>query len=327
MSRFMMSTRNLLPGGGFGKEPGDGVVYLEVPAGEEPNAERHTVARSDWFKKVVALATRRVDEDGFAHGDVLVFVHGYSTHHENTLKRHDLLQQHMDAIGYKGAIVTFDWPSEDQALAYLEDRWDVQKTAHYLVAGGILPLREMTEMRHETKCDLEVHLVGHSSGAYVIREAFYQASKHRRLAQSDWGVSQVAFFGGDLGVSSMTADDKKSKLMYERCARITNYVNPHDIVLRLSNSKRLFMAPRIGRVGLPEDVPRTIYDVQIGPYWQTVNFEDNKAPGGHWHSFHFDDRTVLTDLFYLIVGHDDRTCIPGRHVVDGKIYLAVPPRL
>ena len=53
------------------------------------------------------------------------------------MKRHRQLKQDLQSVGYKGAVMSFDWPSADSPLNYLEDRHDAKITAMQLVTDGI----------------------------------------------------------------------------------------------------------------------------------------------------------------------------------------------
>ncbi|MFH1573305.1 MAG: hypothetical protein ABIG68_04940, partial [Acidobacteriota bacterium] len=50
----------------------------------------------------------------------------------------------------------------------------------------------------ERGCTANVHLLGHSAGAFVIREAFDDADDRASIASRSWSVSQVAFIAGDI---------------------------------------------------------------------------------------------------------------------------------
>jgi esterase/lipase superfamily enzyme len=59
-------------------------------------------------------------------------------------------------------------------------------------------------------CNINIHLLGHSTGAYVIMEAFNQAQKKGALYRAEWRVAQVALIGGDIASSSLRADSEWS---------------------------------------------------------------------------------------------------------------------
>ena len=330
-TNFFISVRNVKKPKGkatyFGTEPGP-TRYLEVPDGKTPHPEKHRINQTDWLKKVLAHAIEGHHKEdkksavgGYAYGDILIFVHGYNNSMADVMKRHDLLQKRLVAKGYKGTIVSFDWPSAEQTLNYIEDRQDAKQTASRLVTDGIAVLARNQLAQDRNKCDIDVHLLGHSTGAYVIREAFYEAAQHRSISRVNWQVSQVALIGGDIARKSMSRSDAKSQSLFRHAARITNYQNPFDAALKLSNVKRFGAVPRVGRVGLPDDPPDNVVNVNVGKHWQGLDEEDSDASGTWSHSWHFDDEVFAEDLVYTIEGDIDRHMIPTRAVKNGELVL------
>ena len=334
LSNFVISVRNVERRKGkepaFGNEPGP-TRYLEVPDGEAPHPEKHKKPLSEWLKRVVERAEvgRREETPGspvggYAFGDVIVFVHGYKNSTAAVMHRHDLLQKRLGEQGYEGAIVSFDWPSATTTLNYLEDRSDARTTADRLVTDGIAVLARNQLAQDRNECDIDVHLLGHSTGAYVIREGFYLAEQNRSISRVNWMVSQVALIGGDIARSSMSASDSKSGALFRHAIRITNYQNPHDAALQISNVKRVGAAPRVGRVGLPDDAPGNVVNVNVGDHWRSLDEKASQAEGNWSHSWHFDDPVFAEDLFRTILGHDDRSVIRTRVVENGQLVLRTP---
>jgi hypothetical protein len=172
-------------------------------------------------------------------------------------------------------------------------------------------------------CQINVHVLGHSTGAYVIREAFDDADDRPGVAQNNWTVSQLAFISGDVSSDSMSADNPTTESLYRHCVRMTNYTNHFDSVLKISNAKRVGLAPRVGRVGLPADVPAKAVDVDCSDYFATLN-PDPDAIGSFDHSWQFADPVFAQDLFETIAGNIDRTVIPTREVRNGHLVLRRP---
>lgn len=309
----------------FGTEPGS-TRYLEVPDGETPHPEKHKLTRTNWLNAVINRAEvgqypKEHPRFGYTYGDVLIFVHGYNNSMEEVMERHDLLQKRLREQGFKGAIVSFDWPSARQTLNYMEDRSYAKATASKLVKDGISILAKTQLEQDVNKCDIDVHLLGHSTGAYVIREGFYESRHNRSISRVNWQVSQVALIGGDIAKKSLSEDDSKSQALFRHSTRITNYQNPYDSALKMSNVKRLGTAPRVGRVGIPSDAPENIVNVNVGSYWSSLKEGDSKASGTWSHSWHFDDPVFAEDLFLTLQGDIDRHSIPTRHVVNGQLVL------
>ena len=330
-SNLVLSVRNVVSdrtGKGFGAEPGPS-RFLDVPDGETPHPERHRVSRAAFRAEVLKRArtgtvkrkTAPHKRETFTTGNVLVFVHGYNNRIEDIMVRHDLLQAGLGAAGYEGAIVSFDWPSDDSTLNYLEDRRDAKTTAFRLVDDGIKVIAALQKERQKRKCEIDVHLLGHSTGAYVIREAFSDARQHASISSGNWTVSQVAFIGADISASSMSAGDSKSRALFRHAARITNYSSRFDRALKISNVKRLGTAPRAGRVGLPADAHSKCVDVDCSAYWSDLPDPSDDFVGDFTHSWHFGDPRFAEDLAHTIAGDIDRHRIPTRRMVDGRLAL------
>src|SRR5579875_1767312 len=176
-------------GSSFGNDPGP-TSFLEVPEGAPTTAPHQAIDSGGWVRKVLAKAGRKRDETGVVRGDVLVFVHGYDNDPPIVLKRHRRLQADLPRYGYDGAVISFDWPSGNVALAYLEDRERAKLTAFQLVRDGI---QRFARLQSGVDCDTNVHVLAHSTGAYVVREAFDDADDRRAIAAVNWTASQIAF--------------------------------------------------------------------------------------------------------------------------------------
>jgi len=103
-----------------------------------------------------------------------------------------------------------------------------------------------------------------------------------------------------------------------------------DSALKLSNMKRLGTAPRVGRVGLPNDAPSTAVNVDCTGYFSLLNSDDKvkakdqkAAIGSFDHSWHIGNLIFTRDLFETLKGDLDRNVIPTRKKdADGKLILA-----
>ena len=305
--------------GGFESEPG-ATRYLKVPKHRNPDAD-DGIDVDQWFEEVRdradGVADRRIDPGG----DVLVFVHGYNNCQDIVMKRHRRLQADLWAEGFRGLVVSFDWPSASSTLNYLEDRSDAAQSAIELVAGCAAPFA----VRQGAGCPTNVHLLGHSTGAYVIREAFYHAHKCGRLFRRKWQVSQIAFAGGDISSASLATNDSVSRVMFGRSLRITNYSNRNDLVLKVSNAKRLGLRPRVGRVGIPDDAHPSVVNVDCSSYFESLNPDQEAFYGTFCHSWHIGSRVFARDLACVLDGGIDRHAIPTRSY-DGTTLLLFDAR-
>ena len=304
----------------FEAEPGP-TTYLRVPNDRDP-CPGDKIGKRTWFDEVNDRADGVADKRIDPGGDVLVFVHGYNNDQEIVMKRHRRLQADLWAEGFQGLVVSLDWPSNDKTLNYLEDRWDASETAIELVTGCAIPLAA----RQRSGCATNVHLLGHSTGAYVIREAFYHARKKGELHRGDWKVSQVAFVGGDIASASLAKDDSVSSALFARTLRITNYSNRYDKVLKVSNAKRLGLRPRVGRVGIPENAHPSVVNVDCSEFFDGLDPDVHPALGTFCHSRHIGNRVFARDLACVLQGGIDRALIPTRRRDGDALVLRDAPR-
>lgn len=303
-------------------EPGK-VCYLAVKPEAESYGPANSIDASQWFDNVRNLADGDPNPiSSSPAGDVLIFVHGYNNEIESILWRQKQLQRDLEAEGWKGVVVGFDWPSEDSTLNYLEDRSDAAEVALSMVSDCIMRLA----IGQKNGCVTNVHLLGHSTGAYVIMEAFAQAEKKGELFKQAWRVGQVAFIGGDVASSSLGEDSDWAAPMFRRIMRLTNYSNPNDKVLAVSNAKRLGVEPRSGRVGLPDNAHPKATNVNCGEYFSTLDPDTSAFKGTFNHSWHIGNRVFARDLAMVIEGGIDRNAIPTRKVIQGALVLQDVPR-
>jgi hypothetical protein len=197
------------------------------------------------------------------------------------------------------------------ALAYLQDRDNAKQTALALVRDCIeLFVRTQTI----TDCDVNVHILAHSMGGFVVREAFDDADDRKVPSSVNWTASQVVFIAADVSAASLTQDNPETESIFRHCLRLTNYSNPFDEALQISNVKRAGLAPRVGRVGLPSNAPSTAVNIDCGDYYEDMikTRDPNTVIGIESHSWHIGDPVFTADLADTLNGNLDRRAIPTR---------------
>ncbi|OSP55169.1 alpha/beta hydrolase [Pseudoruegeria sp. SK021] len=318
MPDYVFTVRNKR-GEVFGSDAGM-TRFLRVPETDLTTAPHHQIRKGAWFQDVLAEGTRRIDPDtGQRVGDIVIYVHGFNNSTEKLLSRHRKIKASFARQGFQGVVVSFDWPAADTSLNYLEDRWDAKQTANQLVKEGIASFVKL----QTPDCEVNLHLMAHSMGCYVVREAFDDADDRRSIAAVSWSVSQILLFGADVSVGSLAAESAKSSSLYRHCNRLTNYFNPFDAALSLSNVKRIGVSPRAGRVGLPAHVPAKAVNVDCGAHYTAPRhkFEDSHFAGHRWY---FDDDVFLQDAYLTILGSTDRNRLPTRLGRDSNLSLVAP---
>jgi hypothetical protein len=290
----------------------NGTTFLKLlDADQTTESAQRAMSVGAWVDDIVAQLPQQKDATGVTRGDVLVFIHGYNNTPQLVLARHRVIKKNLAYYGFAGTVVSFDWPSSDVALAYLPDRQEAKKTAFALVNDGIWQIAQRQALFN---CSVNVHLLAHSTGAYVVQEAFDDADDQTAIGAVNWTVSQIAFISGDISSSSMEAGDSETESIYRHCIRLTNYSNARDEVLQISNVKRVGVAPRVGRIGLPELAPPIALNVDCTTYYQ-ANVEPNfgaLADVAGSHSWQFDNMVFAFDLAQTLNGDRDRSVIPSR---------------
>lgn len=329
LADFVISARNIKTSGNkqvFGSENTDQCAYLLVPDGEDPSPA-HAVdykARLAWAKQVRRAARQGVTGD--ASGNILVFVHGYNGSLAINMRRHRQLRDDLAKANFNGVVVSFDWPCGDVGAFYLEDMKDAHDASHQLVKDGIMLLAEL----QEPECKVNVHILAHSMGAYVTGGAFSWADDVANAAGASWHISQIMLIAGDISSRSLRPSDHRSEGIYRACTRLTTYQSRHDKALDLSNIKRVGVAPRVGRVGLPDEAPAHAVNVDCSDYWKSIEGTvANTAIGDPTHSWHIGDPVFTADMISTMSGVD-RSEMPTRkdpekNAGKNRFELTVPP--
>ncbi len=185
-------------------------------------------------------------------------------------------------------------------------------------SGGILLLVK----NQAPDCNVNVHVLAHSMGALVVREAFDDADDRGSLTGKSWIVSQMLLIGGDVSAGSLSAGNSSSESLYRHVVRLTNYSSSHDGVLALSNAKRIGVAPRVGRQGLPSEAPSNAVNVDCSDYWKHER-GDRPTIGNVQHSWYIGDPVFTQDMISVISGID-RGSMPTREIRNGKLVLKTP---
>ncbi len=288
-------------GDAFTDEPGAS-HFLEVPGNARTLKPSQRIKKGDWIKKIMDQSKH--PSVSVSEGDIVVYVHGFNNSEETVLRRLRALKKGLKAQKFGGVVVAFDWPSADSAFNYNEDRTDAKLTALRLVSEGISSFAAL----QRPDCRINTHLIAHSMGCFVVREAFDDADDRPAIAARSWSVSQVIFLAADVSVSSMEEGNPKTSSLYRHSVRLTNYFSPYDDVLTLSNVKRVGVSPRAGRVGVAAPEPKKLVDLNCGPYYD----EHEDKLKGSAHNWYFNDKKVLEDIAHTLRGDIDRNKIPTR---------------
>lgn len=298
---FFVSVRRVR-NGRYVNQVGPRTQFLKVPAAATEPEPDHKIGLRDWITEVESAAAP--DGEG-GRGDILCFIHGFNVSPAANLARHRDIRNGLAAQGFRGALVSFNWPSAGTPLAYLPDRHMVQLSAYRLVQDL---LRQLAR-RQRPDCEIDVHVLAHSMGAYLVRQAFYDGERTELPSQS-WMISQMILVGADVSARSLSREDPRSTALYRHVNRLTNYATPQDSVLSKSNAKRVGVSRRAGRIGLPDDHPETAANIDCRDHFAETYLAHAGLTTGH--NWYFNDMLFYRDLFLTIEGDLDRHSFPTR---------------
>jgi alpha-beta hydrolase superfamily lysophospholipase len=203
-----------LKGGLFSSEPGP-TRFLKVPDQKNPATSLH-VNKSAFLEEVVGKPNAQKCQD------IVVYVHDYNVTQSDLIQRHRKIGSGLAMADYKGEFLSFDWPAKGNASNYLEDCSDARRVALQLVDDCITTFATWVKKG----CTINLRLLAHSTGGFIIREAFDDADDRNSIAKTNWSVSQICFVAADVSFKDMVETSSNPNTLYHHCVRLTNYDNP-----------------------------------------------------------------------------------------------------
>jgi esterase/lipase superfamily enzyme len=239
-------------------------------------------------------------------GDILFLVHGFNVSHQSAKAFHLKCVSQLQKQGWFGRVVSYDWPSDGLVFAYLPDRVNARAAASTLVSGAISVL----EAVQKKQCTINVHVLAHSMGCFVVQQAI---SWSYQDVAADWKIGQLMFAAADVDYTVFEVGNPSATAFLQHAGRLTAYCNAYDKALLISNTKRLELAPRMGRVGLPDAAPPMMCEVNCSALFQAVcsNIQGDLSPS-LTHSFYFDQQPFWRDVVLTLGGGIDRSIFPTR---------------
>ncbi len=282
----------------MGELEGPSIMRLEF----RQDPERHIVLlRTEsqpaqrFFSNVASAAARSPRREAF------VFVHGFATSFEDAARR--TAQMAYD-LGFEGAPIVYSWPSRGRIgpIDYTTDARNADLSSE--------PLRQFLE-RLVREAHLEtVHVIAHSMGNRVLTSALDALTRGNvRLPE----LRQVALMAPDIDAELFRTLAARIKAVP---GRLTLYASSGDAALQAS--QRLAGYPRAGQGGSA---------IIVLPGIDTIDASlvDTSLLGLR-HSYYADNRTIVSDLFYLLRGTppQDRAALRKKDHADGTYWEFAP---
>ena len=206
----------------------------DVPLDGDPWRVKDNVVRhqaNPWVQAVKAQM------DQSASRNVTIFVHGYNTEFiDNTLLAGEIFHY----LDRKGAMISFEWPSESRLLGYIQDKGNATYSTRHFRAL-------LSNIAKECSVD-SITIIAHSAGSPIVVNALREI----RLLDFDmtpqqihdkYRIGRVVLAAPDMDLMAFT--NAVQDRFYELAAGVAVYASPKDRALRLS--EKLYGNSRLGR--------------------------------------------------------------------------------
>ncbi|MFT5302048.1 MAG: esterase/lipase superfamily enzyme [Mariniblastus sp.] len=249
-----------------------------------------------------------------------IFVHGYNTEFiDNTLLAGEIFHY----LGRRGAMISFEWPSESRLLGYVADKGNASySTRHFRAIIANLA----------KECDVEsITIVAHSAGSPIVVNAlrelrlldFDQTAKE---LQAKYRIRRVVLAAPDMDMMAFINAVKDR--FHDIAGQVAVYASPNDRALRASEI--IYGNNRLGRsVGKVADWEREALS-QI-PQIELIDASvaENVYRNFTGHSYFHRDPWVSSDIGAFILGLDpeSRGLVPAEDTLFWEFPTDYPARL
>jgi len=222
------------------------------------------------------LSQLKKEINQFLEKSALIFIHGYNTTFAEAARR---TAQIAWDIPFNGISGFYSWPSCGEKLSYLKDIEQADSSIPFLETF-IEKIVEETEVER-------LHLIAHSMGNRLLTFTLNKLSSKASFSQKLKIIQQIVLAAPDIDQSVF-----KNTILpqFQNVgSRRTLYSSDKDEALHLSEELRRGLS-RLGDAGDSLFVDNGL---------DTVDASNVKS-GGNNHSYIFDTKELLSDLFYLL---------------------------
>ncbi len=244
--------------------------------------------------------------------DSLVYIHGFANDFASSLARAaELKVRYAAGRGRELNVFVFSWPTNGKMvpwISYYSDRADARGSG-LAVARSLLRLRaflrEITD--NGQQCNQSLHLVAHSMGNYVLRQAIQAVKKERAGRPLERIFDHVFLMAADEDDDTFEKPYKLAALP-ELARAVHVYYSEDDQALKISD-KTKGNPDRLGSQGprLKDNLPRKIVLVDCADVDETELLHTR-------HQYYRQREEVVADVRQVLAG------VPPRQI-KGRIYL------
>jgi len=267
--------------------------------------------RKDPNRDVVLLSVSPAPEDAFYQSlsanikaspekKAFVFIHGYDVSFEDAARRTAQLAYD---LRFQGVPLFYSWPSKAAILGYSADEATID-----WVRPHLKQFLEQVSARSDAE---SIYLVAHSMGNRILTRALQDiVAGHPADAQPRF--KEVVLAAPDIDAGEFR---QLAKALESSARHITLYASSKDKAL--TTSKLLHQFERAGESGDHLLVIKGIDTVDVSAI-------DTGLLG---HSYVGDNKSVITDMFYLLSGMPaaQRSCLTSHTFADLNYWFYGPP--
>ena len=264
-------------------------------------------------QKFAELVDERLADSGVK--EVFIYVHGFRVVFDVPVL---VASELWHFLGYRGAFITYSWPSTPSVFAYLSD-----------LEAAIIMARKLrlflTYLAEETQVE-KIHIVGFSAGSRLVVRALGQlallhADTTDELIRKDVRIGNVIIVGGDISHEEFGAALADGLLRIPE--RTTIYVSSADRALVWA--RRLFGRERLGQMWAEDISTHTVDFLLANPSLQFIDVTDAAgSTTGNGHAYLRKSPWVSSDLIALL-GYDLGAAERGLEKEANLLVWAFPP--
>jgi esterase/lipase superfamily enzyme len=289
---FLISTRKRNPDNSFGHErllKGKYAVYEISKSSDGKDAQEKTL------------------EDIPVDKDMLLLVHGFNNDFDQVTAAYLDFEKRIRAVGFKGNVMGFTWPSYGQWFQYFGDVEQVEYAAFGFL-NFLLAFRPLLG-------DKKFHVNGHSMGTYLVIRALAAYSRIDAIEEplpERFILDEMTFFAADVS-NDILDRGEDGNIAVGEASRLTSYFSHKDPVLSLSQ-----VVNRDGRLGLegaerPSRLPRNAFQIDCSTLIES-------------HSAYRDTRDVMEDLAEVLSGSSSNEIDERRTTADKNTFEIGPEK-
>lgn len=246
--------------------------------------------------------------------DTILFIHGFDYKFDEALVGLGRLRQRLTLGAFPAAnMVAFTWPSNGEMIpfiSYASDRRDAKASGE---AGGraLLQLSDfLARLAPKDICRGRIHIVAHSMGNYVLRNALQALLKNLPVNPPTL-FDEVLLIAADEDFDALELDYKLQPIAAV-AKRVHVYYNPSDIALDISrdtkgNPRRLGSRGPRNSSAIPDTV--VLVDASNVSRWSDSDWD--------YHHYYLHAPEMAADMAAVLLGVPEdkiagRIPLPGR---------------